>query len=43
MHQQKQLDNLRAWLITAEDRISTFIDIGPDLETVKNQCENHKV
>ena len=40
--QQKQLDNLRAWLITAEDRISTFLEIGSTLELVLHQCENHK-
>lgn len=41
--QQKQLDNLRAWLITAEDKISHFGEIGPDLPAVKLQMLDHKV
>lgn len=40
--QQKQLDNLRAWLITAEDKISNFCEIGPDLPSVRQQCEEHR-
>lgn len=41
--QQKQLDNLRAWLITAEDKISNFGEIGSDLATVSQQCDDHRV
>lgn len=42
MLQQKQLDNMKAWLIFAEDKISAFTDPGPDLKTILNQSEEHK-
>ena len=40
--QQKQLDNLKAWLISAEDKISHFGDVGPDLDSVKQQLGDHR-
>ncbi|KAI1301280.1 Dystrophin, isoform E [Halotydeus destructor] len=40
--QKKQLDNLRAWLITAEDKISKFCELGEDLPSVIQQCKDHR-
>jgi dystrophin len=40
--QQKQLDNLREWLTSIEDKISHFSEIGPDLPSVKEQLRDHK-
>lgn len=41
--QQKQMDNLKAWLISAEDRISHFTEIGPDLRSVHRQLRDYQV
>ena len=41
--QQKQIDNLKAWLISAEDRISNLMDIGPDLQSVQRQLVEYEV
>ena len=41
--QHKQIGNLRAWLISAEDRISNFMDVGPDLRSVHRQLQDYKV
>lgn len=41
--QQKQIDNLKAWLISAEDRISNLMDIGPDLQSVQQQLVEYEV
>lgn len=40
--QQKQLDNMKAWLIYAEDRIGAFTEPGPDLESILQQMEEQK-
>ena len=40
--QQKQLDNMKAWLIFAEDKIAAFTDPGPDLDAIITQVEDHK-
>lgn len=41
--QQKQMDNLKAWLISAEDRISHFTEIGPDLQSAHRQLRDCQV
>lgn len=41
--QHKQIGNLRAWLISAEDRISNFMDVGPDLRSVHQQVQDYEV
>lgn len=40
--QQKQVDNLKAWLISAEDRLSNFLDISPDIPSIFKQFEDYK-
>lgn len=40
--QQLQLHELAAWLTKAEARIESSGPIGSDLETVKQQVEDHK-
>ncbi|KAL3212840.1 hypothetical protein MRX96_007875 [Rhipicephalus microplus] len=43
MKLQKQQQNaLRQWLTETEDRISRFGPVGPDLETARQQLEQHK-
>ena len=41
--QKKQLEEFRVWLTIAEDKISRFSEIGPDLEAIKNQYQEHMV
>ncbi|XP_075552995.1 dystrophin isoform X4 [Dermacentor variabilis] len=40
--QQQQQNALRQWLTETEDRISRFGPVGPDLETARQQMEQHK-
>lgn len=40
--QQQQLDNLKKWLNTMEDRISRIGPIGPDLMAIRQQIEQQK-
>ena len=40
--QQKQVDNLKAWLISAEDRLSNFLDVSPDIPSIFKQFEDYK-
>lgn len=40
---QKYLDNLKCWILYAEDRIVYFEEIGPDFESLIRQCEDHRV
>lgn len=41
--QQKQLDQLRHWLTSTEDRISLMAEACPNYETLKQQIEQHKL
>ena len=41
--QKKQMDNLRAWLIYAEDKIAEFEEVGPDLESLNRQLEDQRI
>ncbi|XP_077541931.1 dystrophin isoform X3 [Haemaphysalis longicornis] len=40
--QQQQQNALRQWLTETEDRISHFGPVGPDLDTARQQMEQHK-
>lgn len=40
--QKKQLDGLRTWLTSAEDKISKFTDLGPDLNAIQQQIQEHQ-
>ena len=41
--QQKQIDELGSWLISAEAKIEGSASVGSDTETVERQIEDHKV
>ncbi|XP_021932648.1 dystrophin-like [Zootermopsis nevadensis] len=41
--QQKQIDQLRHWLTSTEDRISLMAETCPNHETLKQQIEQHKL
>ncbi|RWS15077.1 dystrophin-like protein [Dinothrombium tinctorium] len=40
--QQKQLDDFKKWLMSAEDNISRFTEIAADLDSVKQQLYEHR-
>ena len=40
--QQKEVNTLKKWLTTTEDRISNMSTIGPTLEDVKKQITLHQ-
>lgn len=41
--QKKQLEEFRVWLTIAEDKISRFSEIGPDLAAIRQQYQEHMV
>ncbi|XP_015782306.1 dystrophin isoform X2 [Tetranychus urticae] len=40
--QQKQINHLRNWLFSAEDRLSKFTDFGSDLASLKKQMADYQ-
>jgi hypothetical protein len=41
--QQKQLDQLNAWLNKMESKIGEHESVGTDVDVVRHQVEEHKV
>ncbi len=40
--QKKEMDNLKAWLISAEDRLSTLVSIAHDIPSIFKQLEEYQ-